>query len=120
VAASESHVSEYRSLDSLLDPAMSMSYAAAAAIGTTKIKKLVDFVYTDSMPSATVSVTRPPLAVLVNPNLYTTAADAQKQFSLNAESLMELDTSGELDKYAVSEANGSLVNFYHQDDMGTV
>ena len=99
---------------------MSILYAAAAAARTNKSKKQVNFVYTDSVPTASVPITRSPLAIVVNPNLFTTITDAQKQINGNDENLTNLDTSAELNKYAVSKANGSIVRFHHQDNVGMV
>lgn len=96
-----------------------VSYAAAAAATITGGKK-VKFVYTEEVPSKVSTITRPAIALVVNQKLYKTVPDAQQQFSHNDPELKKLDTSGDLDNYVVSSADGTTVNFHHENNLQTV
>lgn len=85
-----------------------MSYAAVAAAATGE-KKKVDFVYTEQLP-----YDNPPGAC------YKTVSDAQKQFSRNDPELVNLDISGDLKDYLVSDADGATVNFHQKKGLKTV
>jgi hypothetical protein len=102
-----------------VSPLTMMSDAAAAATGTTRNLKKVNFIYTESIPSGSISIVQPPIT-LVNNDLYKSVSTAQNQFSQKDENLKELDTSGDLDEYVVSQADGKIVGFNHQDDVPMV
>lgn len=75
--------------------------------------------YTENFPTGDFLI-KPREVKLFVKDSYSSASEAQERFNMRDKTLDGLDTSGDIDRYVLSSADGNTVNFHHKDDITTV